>query len=481
MKLLLCFLMCCGPFLSAQNHQGLPTIPKEQLLRDLELLWQGLDKHHTGMYWYTTRDSVQQAFAKVKGAIDRDLNELEFFNLVAPLVGLSREDHTDMRWSKKTIHFLREEATYLPLKVVFLNQNMYITAEGMPDSLGLIGQKVVAINGETPKALVQQLGELFASDGIIRAVKYSDLDGRQFALYYFIKKGFVEQYELILQDANGQRDTVSLKALKLKDLVWHGHRSSPNPPLQFTVLNDSTAYLAVHTFGGQTLRKQGYHSFLKRSFKKMQALRIQRLILDLSQNGGGKEGNENLLYSYLGDNYQKYHSVCAKSQHSVLDNGVDRPIHLRTFDWPEVWWLNTKETDGRYCRRPKIGHGLMAYRKAPRYRYTNKLYVLISPVTYSGGSELANMLYTQSRAIFVGEETGGGYRGNTSGYSSRLELPHSGLIIDIPTLQFDMNVQGGVWGRGVLPDYCVIPTIEDYLNDIPTGLNFILAGKAEQK
>jgi len=131
--------------------------------------------------------------------------------------------------------------------------------------------------------------------------------------------------------------------------------------------------------------------------------------------------------------------------------------------------------DGSLERRASIGKGLMAYKKEPNYKFYGKTYVLISPVTYSGGSEFSNMMYTKGLSTFVGEETGGGYYGNTSGYGKILELPHSKIKISIPALKFVMNVKPILpFGRGVIPHFKVIPTIEEYINGENAYLNYVL-------
>ncbi len=79
-----------------QNFGDFPNIEKQKLHNDLEILYQGLNKFHSGMYWYTPKDSVDNAFRKVKAQINKDMNVLEFHKLIAPLVALSREDHTDI-------------------------------------------------------------------------------------------------------------------------------------------------------------------------------------------------------------------------------------------------------------------------------------------------------------------------------------------------------------------------------------------------
>ena len=137
--------------------------------------------------------------------------------------------------------------------------------------------------------------------------------------------------------------------------------------------------------------------------------------------------------------------------------------------------------DGSLERKASIGKGLMAYKKEPEYKFRGKTYVLISPVTYSGGSEFSNMMYSQDLATFVGQETGGGYFGNTSGYSKELVLPNSKIKVYIPALQFVMNVKPKLpFGRGVIPHYEVIPTFEEYINGENAPLKFVLK-KLEDK
>ncbi|MGD1845266.1 MAG: S41 family peptidase [Salibacteraceae bacterium] len=466
----------------AQDYGDYPVIPKELLLRDLQLLHQGLDKFHSGMYWYTSKDSVDRAFERARAAITKDMSVLQFHKIVAPLVALSREDHTDIALPKITRTAMKAQASFLPLTVVFLGQDAYVTRNGSNDDNVEIGSKILRINGEPMDAIVEKLGTLFASDGYVESVKRSDLSGFSFARNYYYHYGNLANYWVEFEDTS-----IVLLSLRLNQIQENLKRrrkgssmtSDDEEMLEFKVLNDSTAYLAVHSFGTADIRSGKTHKrlapFLKKSFATIEANGIQHLILDLSENGGGKEGNENLVFSYLADNYQKYLKVRAKTQKAVLDNGTDKPIKLKTFGWLERTLVNKKMPDGSYERKESPGHGLKAYRKEPKYKFKGKLYVLVSPITYSGGSELANMLYTRGRATFIGQETGGGYYGYTSGYSASLTLPHSKIKIYIPALQFMMNVKKDIpFGRGVLPHHLVIPTFEAYQKGEPAALNFAL-------
>lgn len=489
-------LIFCSVFtlsVSAQNYGDLPRIAPDLLLRDLDLLQQGLESFHTGLYWYSPKDSLDQAFADARAQIKEPMNVMEFHKLIAPLVALTREDHTNIFLPTDVKKEIRGSAKLFPLSVVFLNGEMYCEENGS-ELDGLRGKKIHSINGKSPAELVKIVGRLFASDGYIFDVKYFDLGGLGLALYHYYEFGEVDSFSLLVGEGSEKKEveiqaaTVPEVIARLKKRREAREKKSEDPgSLEFRILGDSIGYLAVHSFGSSAYKDNPVHTnykrFLKESFMELEAKGIETLVVDVSQNGGGREGNENLLFSYLGENYQKYTAVRAKTRRTVLDNGSDKPIKLSTFFFLERMLHNRKQTDGSYERKLKAGHGLMAYKKEPKTKFKGKLYVLVGPATYSGGSEFANMVYTRQRGTFVGEETGGGFYGNTSGYSQEVTLPHSQISVDIPALQFMMNVKGLPFGRGVIPHYQVYPTIDEYLRGENVYLNHVLKleGESRQK
>jgi len=488
---ILIFFLLAFKLSDGQNFGNFQKIEKQKLHNDLELIYQGLDKFHSGMYWYTPKDSVDNAFEKVREAINRDMNILEFHKLIAPLIALSREDHTDIYLPRSVREKINIESTFIPFTFTFLGTKLYCVKNGSNyQDLKIEGKEIELINGETPINIVRKIGSLFASDGFIETVKYSDLEGFDFSKYYFYHYGIIEHFNIKFKDLES---SISIESLKIESINKNLDERYTNKKidketelLEFKILNNKTAYLGLHSFSNSEIKKETQQKrlkkFLKNSFKSISDNNITTLIIDVSENRGGTEGNEGLIYAYLGDNYQKYNKVRAKQQKVILDNGVDKPIKLKTFGFFERMFLNKKMLDGSLERKQWIGYGLMAYKKEPKYKFSGNVYVIISPKTYSGGSEFSNMMYTNDLATFVGQETGGGYLGNTSGYSQELILPNSEIEIDIPALQFVMNVKSKLpHGRGVIPDYEVIPTYKQYINEENACLKYILEQLENEK
>jgi hypothetical protein len=341
-----------------------------------------------------------------------------------------------------------------------------------------------------PKEIVSKIGNLFASDGYIKTVKYSDLGGFNFSKYYYYYYGIIEKYEVKFKELTDPITINSLSISQINDKLKKNNNiikeKVENEPLQFKIIDTKTAYLDIQTFSNDNIKKDSKYKtlkkFLKYCFSEIKGKNIENVIIDVSKNGGGTEGNEGLLYSYFGDNYQKYSKVRAKTQKGILDNRIDEPIKLKAFGLFERLFTNKKMQDGSLERRNGLGLGLMAYKKTPKNTFKGNIYIIISPITYSGGSEFSNMVYSQGLATFIGQETGGGYLGNTSGYGRNLTLPNSKITIEIPALQFVMNVEPKLpFGSGVKPHYQVIPTINQYINNENVCLEYALRLINEKK
>lgn len=245
---------------------------KEKLLNDLDLLYQGLDKFHTGMYWYTPKDSVELAFEKAKKQINTDLNVLEFHKIIAPLVALSREDHTDIYLPDFVGKKLDKEIKFLPLTVVFLGKELYIVKNGSDlKEFDLEGKIIESINGEKPTEIVQKIGNLFASDGFIKTVKYSDLERFEFSKYYFLFYGQLHRLEVKVK---GIKEPLIIKSQNIETINKHLNLLykekkdiSEKDVLEFKILNDSTAYLGIHDFDNSTIRKESEEKKSKKIFE----------------------------------------------------------------------------------------------------------------------------------------------------------------------------------------------------------------------
>jgi hypothetical protein len=103
--------------------------------------------------------------------------------------------------------------------------------------------------------------------------------------------------------------------------------------------------------------------------------------------------------------------------------------------------------------------------------YLGKLVVLIDGGTFSTAADVAAQLRSMGRAIFIGEETGGGYDGNTSGLNALIILPNSRLRLRIMMYDYWNALKPpAMRGRGTIPDRAVVRRVADYIRGVDPPL-----------
>ncbi len=331
---------------------------------------------------------------------------------------------------------------------------------------------MVSVNGEPIEDLVEQMLPLIVTDGFNETSRWEWLGSATFSQLYRLTKGPNKSFSIGVQ-RYGERNirTIEVPAIRFTRFK---KRHAQFPPKvfdykQFTleVIDDSIAYLSVPDFGNDDL---DYSAFYRSSFQRIKNLNIQHLVLDIQDNGGGTEGNENLLFSYLYPNVvQKYKCVTMlaapyEKNKEDTDYILDKWVKQRGFAERGSFTLQSDY------------YSTLGYQKPEEELvFSGTVYALISGITFSGGAEFSSLLRMTNRAIFIGEETGGTYEGNVSGYSETTQLPNSKITVDIPTVHFQMNVEPPLPGRGVLPDYEVHQSWADYLETRNAKLVFALA------
>ncbi len=453
-----------GAVAQGVSTEDAPALTRAEVTADLDLLVSALVEAHPGVYRYSSSADFHRVVAEQRAAISDSMSVVEAYNVLAPVVAMTREDHCDIALPREERSRLGREGRFMPLRVVGVGDRVYIVASGGAESLA--GQELVAIDGRPIASIYDDLFATFAADGFVISSKVRWLDGIRLSWLYALSVDQPGAFSVTVSDPDtGDRSTVPLDAVDFRALkAVDAQPSEPTSPGSLELLSDGTAVLTVNTFDRSAFRSgfAGYRSFLRRSFAEVARAESSHLILDIRDNGGGSEGAADLLFSYLIDvPYTKYAEVeAAAVTFSFYEHTTRyRPRHRRQLDR----WMtreHAQDPDGRWLRKPGI-HPPAA--PQTRHGYRGELIVLTSGWTYSGAAELASLVRHHTEAVFVGEEVGGAYGGNTSGWGLDLILPNSKVEVHIPLLEFVLEVDGGDLARGVIPDHPVQPTVDQVL------------------
>ncbi len=220
----------------------------------------------------------------------------------------------------------------------------------------------------------------------------------------------------------------------------------------------STGVLKVRSFWGNAEDGASLGTFFERVFTEIGTKGLSRLILDLRDNGGGEDELGRKLFAHFADapfryyrdltvnklsfrfsQYVPEHDPLPASVHALVKPAADGKLHV-------------------------VGHPNWGIQQPAAPHFGGKLIVLMNGGSFSTTCEFLATLHHRGGAVFVGEETAGGYYGNTSGASASVRLPASKLTLPVQLVGYYLAIDGADQGnRGVRPDQPVEYSIEDIL------------------
>ncbi len=442
-----------------------------QLQSDLNLLKLALEKTHPGLYTYNTKEQFEHRFDSIYKSIDKERTELQFFSPVSSLLASIGCGHTVGFLSKDYKKEIGEKTCrYFPFKVKVLGNRIYIFDNQSTDTTVAPGWEILELNGKSGVDVLNQIMPFIGSDGYNLSLKPHEVANK----FMFDYAEFIEQplwFRIKLKAPNDELVRfVTLPALSLDEMKRIRERrqrrvETPSPktrPLQFQVTDEKVAILTISSFDKDDLAhcKQHFHRFIRHAFNSIKQTGVTDLIIDLRNNGGGDDNNGWFLYSFLTDSSFRYYDRV-----EVADN--EKLSFLRHTNKPMLFWFfrrlvhKNEGASGRYLWK----HGRYTrIHKPSANNFSGPVFILINGGCFSATTEFAAIAEHNKRAYFVGEETGGAYQGDNSGLEMILTLPNTHIRIRIPMMKYVSAVDNEhARGRGIMPIYKIMPTIEDLI------------------
>ncbi len=444
----------------------------EQLQKDYSVYENILEQAHPGLYWYTSKDSMDYYFKWGREQLKDSLTEPDFRKVLAYVISKIGCGHTSVRASKKynkvidTARIIR----IFPLSMKLWNDTAVVAANlNRRDSFLTRGTVITKINGRPMQAIVDSLFKFLPTDGYNTTHKYQTLSNRgSFGSLYSSIFGFSPLYSIQYIDTTGQLKNATIKPY-YPGLDTFGRSASrpirrvPQPSrkerkemqrntvrlLKMDTANH-TAMMDLNSFG----RGYGLKGFFRRSFKALKTNDINHLIIDVRGNGGGSVTNSTLLSRFLADHKFKVgDSLYAVTRRKTYSRYIQNDFFNRLF----MTFFAHKRSDGNYHFRYFEKH---YFKPKKKNHFAGKTYILIGGNSFSATTLFTGSVRNQDNVIVVGEETGGGAYGNNAWLIPDVTLPETKIRFRLPLfrLVIDKNIPKN--GKGVQPEVESKPTTE---------------------
>jgi hypothetical protein len=426
---------------------SLERVPPEKLREDFRILRGALEEGHPGIYRYTPKAELDLRFDQAEQALTRPMNVYEFYRVAAPVVAALKCGHTGVRVNPD----LDKGKPVLPFAVRVLDGKLYILRDLSSGKVTLAGKEVRAINGVSADKIMQSMLAATPGDGDVETARQRRM-AAGFGRELIDLLGLESPYTVTYRDANEAREnTITLDGVDAAKLQQP--RSKDSAALTFFD-DGKIADLKIHRFGGN-VNKKDLGAFIRDAFAEIAEKKSTALILDLRDNGGGADQLGKLLLSFLIDEPFQYYD-------DLVLNALD--FSFRKYS-PQNRALPAdmleRQPNGKYRL---VKHPNWGLQQPSKPTFTGKVYILINGNSFSSTSEFLSHAHARKRAKFIGEESGGGYYGNTSGPGAMLVLPNTKLQAYVPLMTYYMAVRDyKAASHGVVPDYPVTYTIDELL------------------
>jgi len=433
--------------------------PADSLLKAFYIFRSALEEGHPGLYDYTARVTMDSIFEDVKNKI-KPMTSEEFRNLLLPVMLALRDSHTALRASQYKI--VNDSEAPVVLGVV---DGKLIVLSCIDKYKIYLGQEVIKVNAEDANELIQKVrNTVVGVDGFIESSRDRALMNsfmKYYRMLYQVNDGFL----LNLTLATGEH---------LEDRFSKTNRPEPNVKYDRTeqanfrtqTKANKYAYLCLNTFDLLQKEEDEIQNFIK----DIVARNIQSLIIDLRFNHGGSPDVMNNLFALFANV-----SFQSNFQRQVNKNDTyDFFKYTSNFANTGNVFPEYKSVDGKTGYYLNAEHSELI-KPNENFHFDGTVYVLTNEYSFSASAVFAGLMLKYNRGTIVGRETGSTYYQLNAESFARVMLAETGLELYMPLVK-DIFSEDRIpripWGRGVIPDYIINPTVDEAYQKEDKILNF---------
>ncbi|MEM1271149.1 MAG: S41 family peptidase, partial [Bacteroidota bacterium] len=466
----LAFLISLSTFAQPADPGSETRLTGEQLVEDVRLMREAMELMHAGLYRHTPKAEMDQHFDQLEADVGAGMTLGDFYLRLSRFLAKVQDGHTYANYYNQPDH-VKEQVTNTATRVPFafrLVEDRMIITKNASDSEHLApGAEVTHLNGKPVKALVGTLMPLVKADGGNDAKRLSDLEvmgaERYTAFDVYLPMVIDIETDITVRTLNTQGETATVTVPVLtrdERLAILSERyempTSIDDLWAFELLDDETAYLQLGTFTVWNLSFK-WVPFLRDAFDQMEKAGTKNLILDIRGNEGGLTEVMNALFTKVVRT-----PITMPPVRSVMTfNKVPERLRPYVGTWDQSLMDMTESLvlteDSVYVDRDSSVEPTTI--PAGMKPFSGHTYVLVGAANSSATFYLSGVMKRNPDATLVGQMTGGNLRGTTGGAIYFLNLPNSGVEVDVPAIA--TSLLGEQPDRGIIPDVIVPRTVAD--------------------
>ena len=449
-------------------------INSQSTQRDLQILKLILEESSPALYRYHSKQQIDSLFNVKICELKESSHYLDFIRNTAQILSYISCGHSGWSHNPNYHDYRKDSMLFFPLKIKSIGTKYFVNQNGSLDNQISVGDELLKINGLTPDQINEVLKSHMAKDG---ASGYSGRIGisRYFTMAYSNFIANPDTFELICRSNNSNKEyTVHLASLKKGQIdsnieQKYGNNQTSEKPLKLSFkANTSTAIYSIQSFRNEHINsfKQNFMAFTDSVFQILGEKEIQNLIIDLRGNTGGWTANGKHLFSYFIADSLNY---IEKVEFKKVDSSQFSPFIINTNGISDS--MNFKMNDEGFYEWTNYPN--LKVKPIEKNAFNKQVYILIDDFSMSCSATFSSLMHAHTNAIFIGKETGGAQCGSNAMVMT-IQLPYTGVLINLSTAKYTCNVDDTKNSRGVVPDFFVDDNLGDFLKKQDTQMDFTL-------
>ncbi len=422
-------------------------------------LLEGMEGGHPGFYWYTPKERFDVIIDSTLQTVTDSLNTLDFYRKVKPLIAQIGCLHTNIVLPVAYEDAMAKTKTHIPVEI-FIDENrrVFITKNHSENRSIPIKGELLSINGKPIGPIIETLVKAIPSDGYNQTEKILALNLR-FPFWY---QSIIEMTDTFTVKIVSENKAQEYKIKGITPEVFPSYEKFAaihKEQLSFEI-KDGVGILKIQTFAKSLIKSNGqnFKGFIKDAFKTLKEQGVENLIIDLRYNTGGTDSYAALLTSYFFDSEFRYWDRIEVTE--SIANDVSKGA-------AKIFYSKPEKKDSTYLWKGALLTKEFKYykpQKPAKHHYKGNTYLLTNGFCMSSAADVIAILSDNKKAKVIGEESAGGYQGNTSGLMPQVIIG-GGLIITVPLNKYINAVDPTKnIGRGTIPDYPVTISLEDWMS-----------------
>ncbi|WP_277982718.1 S41 family peptidase [Sphingomonas faeni] len=378
------------------------TIAPGALQADLRFALDTIEHQHPDLAHSVTKAALEREADRVRAQLDHPMDQAEAWTKLAQLNPVLADGHLFIGlpdWRGKGAEAVRQGTGFFPFEVAIDAKDHPVIVSMLGGrSTPLAGRRILRIDGHDARDVARSL--LVRTHGDTPAFRRALLAQRWW-LFHGKLYGTPADYDLVL-GGSGKRLTVTVRAEHTLPAILQ-RDASFDRLFACRIDPDKSARLTVASFVWED--KARYLEFTHDCFARIKAASVDRLVIDVSANGGGND--------------------------DMWKDGILRYVATRPYKQGSTY---LKREEGGAVIAGSIESATQPVADEP-LRFAGKVTVEIGPLTYSSAVLFANVVRDYRFGVLAG--VGGAARTQQSGGVRSVTLPNTGLILSYPRFVLD--------------------------------------------